>query len=118
MISVRHASDDLTANARAAAFDPTKPETAKVIELLIQRCRDADPERGDVTEADLHRLVREWAALAARAAKQEQGLCYKGSNRDRRGLCLLYAHDDRHKGEWPTLHNMRNVENTSVIRIL
>ncbi len=118
VISVRHASDDLTANARAASFDPTKPETAKVIELLIQRCRDADPERGDVTEADLHRLVREWAALAARAAKQEQALCYKGSNRDRRGLCLLYAHDDRHKGEWPTLHNMRNVENTSVIRIL
>ncbi len=118
VIAVRHSSDRLTANARAAAFDPTRPEVSRLIEVLIRRCRDADPQRGDETAAHIRRLVEQWADAAHRAAEQKQGLVYSGSDRDRRAMRLLYSHEDRCKGEWPTLNNMRNVENTGVVKIL
>lgn len=118
VIAVRHSSDQLTANAHAQAFDPESPEVAKLIEILIQRCRDADPQRGDETEAHLHRLVAQWSDAASRAIEQKQGLVYSGSSRDRRGMRLLYSHDDRSTGEWPTLNNMRNVENMGLVKIL
>ncbi|WP_206171439.1 helicase-related protein [Thiorhodococcus mannitoliphagus] len=118
VIAVRHANDDLTANERAQAFDPGRPETGKVIEELIKRCRCADPGRGDETAAHIRRLVEHWADTARRAGEQQQRLVYAGPDRDRRDLRLLYSHDARVPGEWVTLHNMRNVENTALIKIL
>lgn len=116
VIAVRHGRDDLTANERAQAFDPDEPETGKLIEELIARCRSADQPRGDETAAHIHRLVAQWADTARRAGEQRQRLVYSG--RDRRDLRLLYSHGDKVTGEWVTLHNMRNVENTSLIKIL
>lgn len=116
VIAVRHGCDDLAANDQALAFDPDEPETGRLIEALIVRCRRADPGRGDETAAHLHRLVAQWADTAKRASEQQQRLVYAG--RDRRDLRLLYSHGDKIKGEWSTLHNMRNVENTSLIKIL
>ncbi len=118
VIAVRHSSDQLTANARARAFDPSRPEVARLIEVLIRRCRDADPRRGDETAAHVHLLVEQWADATRRAEEQKQGLVYSGSDRDRRQMRLLYSHEDRCKGEWPTLNNMRNVENTGLVKIL
>jgi len=118
VLAVRHSSDHLTANARAQAFDPTMPETARLIEVLKRRCREADPQRGDETAAHIDRLVRQWTDAARRAADQKQALVYSGSDRDRRAMRLLYSHGDRLKGEWPTLHNMRNVENLGLVKIL
>ncbi|WP_338035838.1 helicase-related protein [Halochromatium roseum] len=118
VIAVRHASDALTANERAQAFDPTQPETAKVIEALIRRTRQADPERADQTEAHLRRLVAHWSDCARRASEQRQRLVYSGPDRDRRDLRLLSAHGARVTGEWVTLQNMRNVEKTALIKIL
>jgi ATP-dependent helicase YprA (DUF1998 family) len=116
VIAVRHGGDDLTANDRAQAFSPEEPETGKLIEELIARCRGADLGRGDETTAHIRRLVAHWADIAKRASEQRQRLVYSG--RDRRDLHLLYSHGDKVKGEWITLHNMRNVENTSLIKIL
>jgi hypothetical protein len=118
VIAARHGDDHLTANARAQAFDPERPETAKLLEILMQRCRAADPGRGEETTAHLRRLAQQWLEAAQRATEQKQGLIYSGSNRDRRGLPLLYSHTDSVTGEWVTLHNMRNVENMGLIKIL
>lgn len=118
VIAVRHGSDQLTANRQAQAFDPGRPEVARLIEVLIKRCRDADPRRGDETADHVYRLVGQWAEATRRAEEQKQGLVYSGSDRDRRHIRLLYHHDDRYRGEWPTLNNMRNVENTGVVKIL
>lgn len=118
VIAVRHATDELTANEQAQAFDPTLPETAKLIEELIRRARKADPERGDQTEAHLRRLIAHWSDCVRRAGEQRQRLTYSGTDRDRRDLRLLYAHDARVTGEWVTLQNMRNVEKTGLIKIL
>ena len=35
----------------------------------------------------------------------------------RRGL-LLYNHDDKIEGLWPTLQSMRNVENSALLKLL
>jgi hypothetical protein len=118
VIAVRHSSNQLTANACAAAFDPSRPEVARLVEVLIRRCRDADPQRGGETAVHIHRLVAQWADAAQRATEQKQGLVYSGSDRDRRAMRLLYSHEDRCKGEWPTLNNMRNVENMGLVKIL
>lgn len=118
VIAVRHSSDHLTANARAQAFDPARREVAMLIEALIRRCRAADSQRGEETAAHIHRLVEQWQETARRSEEQKQGLVYSGSDRDRRAMRLLYSHDDRCKGEWPTLNNMRNVENMGLIKIL
>ena len=118
VIAVRHSSDLLTANSRARDFDPTRPEVARCIEELIKRCRGADPRRGDETAAHIRRLVMQWADAAQRALGKNQGLVYSGSDRDCREMRLLYSHDDRVKAEWPTLHNMRNVEKISLVKIL
>lgn len=118
VIAVRHASDQFTANARAAAFDPSKLEVVTLIGVLSERCCQADPQRGGETAAHIQRLVHQWADAARRAKEQKQGLVYSGSDRDRRHMRLLCSHEDTRKDEWPTLHNMRNVENTGVVKIL
>ncbi len=118
VIAVRHSSDQLSANARAVAFDPAGPEVARLIDVLIRRCRDADALRGDETAVHIHRLVEQWVDATRRAADQKQGLAYSGSDRDRRQLRLLYSYENRCKGEWPTLNNMRNVENAGLVKIL
>jgi hypothetical protein len=51
-------------------------------------------------------------------ATQRQRLVYRGSDGDRRDLRLLYSHDDKVPGLWATLHSMRNVENTALVKIL
>lgn len=117
VIAVRHASDRYTANDRAQAFDHADPEVVKVVDVLIRRCREADPHRGDETAVHIHRLVEQWQDAVRRATDQKQGLVYEGSDRDRRQMRLLYGHEDRCKGEWPTLNNMRNVENTALVKI-
>ena len=116
VIAARHGSDNLTANERAQAFDPNEPEMGKVIDELIKRCRSADSGRGDDSAAHIRRLAAHWADTARRAREQRQRLVYAGH--DRRDQRLLYSHDARVKGEWVTLHNMRNVENTALIKIL
>ena len=117
VIAVRHGCPDLAANEHAGAFDPDRPEIARLIQELARRCRRADPSRGDETAAHLAELARQWADQAAAARAQRQRLVYAGSDSDRRDLRLLCGHDDRVTGLWPTLHSMRNVENTALVRV-
>ena len=51
-------------------------------------------------------------------ATNASGLVYKGGDSDRRDQRLLYSHEARVKGLWATLNNMRNVENTALVKIL
>ena len=118
VIAVRHADDRLTAKNRAGAFDPADPATAKLIEELKLRCRRADSGRGDDTAAHLDRLAALWADAAQRCRDQRERLVYHGGDGDRRDQRLLYSHDARVKGLWATLHNMRSVENTALVKIL
>ena len=121
VILMRHGVAGLSANQSAGDFDPARPDVAKAIEELKLRCRRAGPQRAEAVEAveaHLDRLVGEWDDLAKRCRVQRERLVYQGSDGDRRDQRLLYAHDARVTGLWPTLHNMRNVENTAVLKVL
>ncbi|TVQ89351.1 MAG: helicase [Chromatiaceae bacterium] len=117
VIAVRHGIADLNANDRAEQFDPARPEIARLVQALERRCRRADPDRGEETARHLRELVQQWADQAARAGAQRQRLIYAGSDGDRRDLRLLCSYEDKVPGLWPTLHSMRNVENTALVKI-
>lgn len=108
----------LAENTQASAFDPTDPATAKLIEELKLRCRRADPDRGDDSAEHLDDLVVQWVDAIQRARQQRERLVYSGPDGNRRDQRLLYSHDSKIAGLWPTLNNMRNVENTSLVKIL
>lgn len=118
VIAVRHADGRQTANEHAGAFDPADPATAALIEGLKQRCRRADPGRAADTAAHIDSLAAQWADTAQRCRDQRERLVYKGGDGDRRDRRLLYSHEARVKGLWATLNNMRNVENTALVKVL
>ena len=118
VIVIRHGCPDLAANEQAGAFDPDRPEVARLIQELARRCQRADRGRGEETARHLTELARQWADQAAMARTQRQRLVYAGSDGDRRDLRLLYGHEDRVPGLWATLHSMRNVENTALVKVL
>jgi len=118
VIAIRHGCPDLAANEQAGSFAPDRPEVARLIQELARRCRRADPGRGDETARHLTELASQWADEAAMARAQRQRLVYAGSDGDRRDLRLLYGHEDRVHGLWPTQHSMRNVENTALVKVL
>jgi hypothetical protein len=115
VLALRHANPRLNADACAADFDPDDRLTAMIIDNLKRRCRLADPERGDASAAHIDQLVAEWADAVAGAADRNEGLVYRGQKKDRHHQRLLYSHDARVQGLWPTLHSMRNVENTALL---
>lgn len=118
VIAIRHTCPELAANERAGSFDPGQPKVAQLIQELERRCRRADRDRGEETARHLRELVRQWADQAASARNQRQRLVYSGSDGDKRDLRLLCSHDDKVPGLWPTLHSMRNVENTALVKVL
>lgn len=117
VIAVRHSIGTVTANENAGDFDPREPAVAKLIEALTLRCGRADPGRAEATAEQLRDLAAQWGAAAEAAGEQRQRLVYSGRDSDRRDQRLLYGHEAKVKGLWPTLNNMRNVENTALVRV-
>ena len=118
VIAMRLGNGRLADSTAAGDFDPSEPGTAKIIEELKLRCRRADKDRGDDTARHLDDLARQWADAAQRARTQLERLVYSGRDNDQKDQRLLYSHDAHIQGLWPTLNNMRNVENTSIVKIL
>ena len=116
VIAVRHGADRFQSNGAAADFDPADPAIARVIDALARRCRLADPQRGDQTEAHLRRLATEWKDEVERCRETRRNLVYQASGSQTRYDRLLYAHGDRVRGLWATLHSMRNVEGTALLK--
>lgn len=118
VIAIRMSDPRLAGNDKAGNFNPDDPMTAKIIEELKVRCRRADRERADESARHLDELVEQWADAVQRAQQQLQRLVYSGPENNKQDQRLLYSHDSTIPGLWPTLNNMRNVENTSLVKIL
>ena len=114
VIALRHGCDEWRANDAAARFDPDHAGVKAVVEALKRRCRRAAGEAGDETAVHLDRLVGEWRDEAARCRRERRGLQYHC--RDKAQDSLLVSFDDAERGCWRTLHSMRNVEDTAVLR--
>ncbi len=114
VIALRHGGGELTANAAAAWFDKGDARVRAVVDALKRRCRRADPDAADDTARHLDRLVDEWHDEATRCARERRGLQY--DCRDNAADRLLGAFDDERPARWKTLHSMRNIEDTAVLR--
>lgn len=118
VIAVRHVVEPLRANDAAGKFDPDDTVVAQVIEAYTRRCVQADPERKEEIRAHIQTLVNEWATHARSCAAQKRQLSYQASGEERSVERLLFNHDDRIRGVWPTLQSMRNVEETGLLKAL
>ena len=117
VITVRHTCSNMLANETAATFDPNDPLIAKAIEMLKNRCAQADPDRSDKIRSHIDRLVEEWYS-EVNQCKDRRALHYQADDDDASSNRLLFNHGDRIRGLWPTLQSMRNVENTALLKQL
>jgi hypothetical protein len=118
VIALRHSGTRWLGNAQAGQFDSACAEAAKIIERLKLRCAQADPQRAKETAAHIDRLVGEWRAEALYCQEERRMLHYQAPDNDRSAQRLLYNHEDRIQGLWPTLQSMRHVENTGLLKPL
>ena len=114
VIALRHCCDALTVNAAAGRFDKNDTRVQAVVEALERRCRRADAEAAGETAEHLERLVEEWQETAAHCRREKRGLQY--DCRDNAADRLLGEFDGARPGLWKTLHSMRNIEDTAVLR--
>ena len=118
VIAVRHVVDSLKANDAAGKFDPGDTVVAQVIEVYTRRCIQGDPERKKEIRAHIAALVNEWSSHARSCVEQHRQLSYQAYADDRSVERLLYTYGDRIAGVWSTLHSMRNVEDTGLLKAL
>lgn len=115
VIVLRHAGDSLCHNKSARDIDPDNPWVKSAVEALVERCDEAEPDaRKGQTEQHIQRLLKEWCIEAERCRKNSRDFFYQA--RDRSGDSLLSTHEEPDAGLWPTLHSMRNVESSGVLK--
>lgn len=118
VIVVRHSCRHLLGNEKAGKFDPEDEQVQRILNMLKARCARSDKERANETAAHLDDLVEQWASRAVQVNRDRRQLDYQGSDNDRVSERLLFNHDDKIRGLWPTLQSMRNVENSALLKML
>ena len=116
-IVIRHSCKHLLKNDSAGRFDPSDQTVAAAICSLSQRCSMADPERTSEIKKHIELLAEEWKSFSDRCRDRRQ-FHYTARDTDKTAERLLYNHEDRIKGVWPTLQSMRNVEASALIKLL
>lgn len=118
VVVIRHGRLGLLHNAAAANFDPATAPLADAIARLALRCEKADHGAAKEVRSHLSALAAEWWDEAARCRSARRQLLYQVKDLDNRADRLLFNHDDRILGLWPTLQSMRQVENTALLKPL
>ena len=119
VVALRHGCDDLRENASAGRFDRDSPEVEAVVAELKRRCTRAAAEDGQAFEtvAHLDRLVGQWHDEAQRCAADRRQLNYQTPGNEKNADRLLCGHGESRPGLWRTLHSMRNVESTGMLKL-
>lgn len=118
VIVMRHGRTGLNGNETAGRFDPEMELVRRAVETLKQRCRMADPDAAEAIAAHIDVIVTAWHEETLRCDGARRNLHYQVSDANRACDRLLYNHDDRNEGLWPTLQSMRNVEHTALLKAL
>lgn len=118
VIAIRHAGIGMLSNESAGDFDPTDASTAKTIDRLKRRCRQSVSGSPNELDAHIDALVAAWQHEVERCRDSRRKLEYQVPDRDTGRDRLLYNHDDRIRGLWPTLQSLRNVENSVLLKAL
>jgi hypothetical protein len=99
----------------ASCFSEELPKVQKALEILKNRCADADELLAQDAHKHIEDLAAAWALAAQQCAAQKSGFKYY-SGQDRASKNLLCNYDDAVRGIWPTLQSMRNVEDTALLK--
>jgi len=118
VIAVRHSLSTMAANDKAGAFDPENPAIAKVIETLSKRCGEASGEMAETVQLQLDGLAAEWKRFAEICQSNRQRLCYEERDDRKNSERLLFTHEARIRGLWPTLNSMRQVQQSGLLKVL
>lgn len=118
VIVMRHGGLSLLKNDAAACFDPVNSQVSKAVEQLKRRCALSAPDQADEVSKHIDALVADWQLEVERCRKARRKLEYQVPENDNGRDRLLYNHDDRIPGLWPTLQSLRNVENKALLKAL
>ncbi len=118
VIVMRHAGLGLLDNDAAAGLNPGDALVASAIEKLGRRCQQAAGDQGDEVARHLAALVTEWHSEVERCRNASRQLSYQVPDMDSGRDRLLFNHDDRIRGLWPTLQSLRNVESTALLKVI
>ncbi|MEA1866789.1 MAG: helicase-related protein, partial [Thermodesulfobacteriota bacterium] len=118
VIVMRHSIGFLRTNDSANKFDPDNSMIKQAIHTLVKRCQQADCGHAGETQAHLKSLSNVWAEYIQECRHNERKLVYQQASNDRASDPLLHTHQDSIQGPWEeTLHSMRNVEDTGLMRV-
>lgn len=120
VIVIRHARMGLASNDAAANFDPGHTGVDKAIREFKWRCSQSARDQNQQAEIETHidSLVAAWRSEVERCRDSKRALRYQVPGNDNAADRLLYNHDDRIRGLWPTLQSLRNVENSALLKVL
>ncbi|MCW0202542.1 helicase-related protein [Rhodanobacter thiooxydans] len=120
VIVIRHARIGFAGNDDAARFDPDIAGVDKAIREFKRRCGQSATDTRQQAEIETHidSLVVAWRDEVERCRTLSCALRYQESDNDKAAGRLLYNHDDRITGLWPTLQSLRNVENSALLKVL
>jgi len=120
VIVMRHARTGLASNEAAANFDPGNAGVEKAIREFKRRCGQSASDHNQQAEIEAHidSLVAAWRNEVERCRDSRRALRYQVPGNDNAADRLIYNHDDRVRGLWPTLQSLRNVENSALLKVL
>ena len=118
VIVMRHGGIGLLNNDAAANFDPDDSRVSKAVEQLKRRCMRSAPDQVEEVSRHIDSLIADWQNEVECCRKARRKLEYRVPENDNGRDRLLYNHDDRIHGLWPTLQSLRNVENTALLKAL
>ena len=118
VIVIRHGGFGLLKNGAAANFDSDDSQVSKAIEQFKRRCVLSAPNQVVEVSRHIDALIADWQNEVNRCRKARRQLEYQVPDKDTGRDRLLYNHDDRIRGLWPTLQSLRNVENTALLKAL
>jgi len=118
VIVMRHGGVGLLNNGAASKFDSNDSHVAKAVAQFKRRCVLSAPDQVDEVSGHIDDLIADWQTEVERCRLARRQLEYQVPETDNGRDRLLYNHDDRIRGLWPTLQSLRNVENTALLKAL
>ncbi|MDE0096793.1 MAG: hypothetical protein OXS40_10525, partial [Gammaproteobacteria bacterium] len=99
-------------------FNPVDPRVANALNEFKRRCGQSASDHANEVNRHIDALAAEWCSEVERCRIERRGLAYQISNKDKGRDRLLYSHGDGIKGLWSTLHSLRNVEDSALLKAL
>ncbi len=115
---IRHSGVDLLGNQKAGEFDPSNERVAMALDYLRRRCRMAALEKSSSVDGHLTDLIGRWKEESDRSRTERKQLDYQVWDQEGGRDRLLYNHNDKIRGLWPTLQSLRHVESTALLKVL